>query len=108
MDFWDRIAHSLKAADMTQYQLAEECGIPLATFNKWKKGRVYPRADIVLRMSEILDVSMEYLLTGKESDDPAVEIVLKYPDVKELVELLGQYPDYAQILKAYLEGKIDV
>lgn len=106
-DFWDRITLCIKNSEMTQYQLAEGCGVPLATFNKWKKGRVYPRADIVYQWAEILGVSMEFLITGKDAEDPALEIVLKYPGIRDLVELLGQHPVYAPILKAYLEGKID-
>ena len=64
-------------------------------------------ADVVLKMSKVLDVTLEYILTGKEADDPAVDIVLQNPGVRDLVELLGQHPEYAPILQAYLEGKID-
>lgn len=43
-----------------------ECGGALGSIGRWKKG-AYPNSDIVIKLSERLNVSIDYLLTGKES-----------------------------------------
>lgn len=51
-------------------RLAEELGIPeSSTYNIFKKPLKYhPRADIVYDIARLFDVSVEYLMTGKEPE----------------------------------------
>lgn len=44
-------------------------GIGQSTFSDWKSGRSTPKADKMQRIAECLGVSVEYLLTGKDSSE---------------------------------------
>jgi len=64
-DFWDRVVRSLRGRN--QQWLCEMLGITSGTFSTWKtKGRI-PRADAVAKIAELLEVTVEWLVTG-ESD----------------------------------------
>lgn len=55
---------NLKDADV-----AKACGITPSTFSDWKKGKSAPNADKLRKISAFLDVSMEYLISGKDPED---------------------------------------
>lgn len=61
----------LKAADVSR-----GTGIKSPVFSEWKKGKSNPNAEKLLKISNFLEVSMEYLLTGKEKE----EIIQTCPD----------------------------
>ena len=104
--FWDRLNKLLKEQEKSQYSLAEECEIPLGTFNKWKKKGIYPKTDKVLKIAEVLNVSVEFLLTGDETIEPAVKSLQKYPELKKIAITLGFYPNLIPIIEGYLEGRV--
>ena len=62
----------------------------LNTYNSMRKARNLPRADDVLRIAKFFDVSMEYLVTGCQSDnqekiDRIVEnLMTSIEDIKNL------------------------
>ncbi len=53
----------LKAADVTR-----ATGIKSPVFSEWKKGKSRPNSDKMLKIANFLGVSVEYLMTGKESE----------------------------------------
>ena len=107
-EFWDRVLFHINKQGMTQKFFCERSDIALATFNKWKAKSTFPKFEIVQKMAEVLNVDSEWLLTGeKGKDDPAVEIIYRHTEIRDLVMLLGDHPDQAPYLKAYLEGRID-
>ena len=52
---------------MTDYQVAKLAGIPRSTFSDWNNGRSTPKQDKLIRIAEVLDVSVERLITGKDT-----------------------------------------
>lgn len=65
--FMDRVESILKEKRLTQKELAEDLGLRRPTLSDWKKNGAVPAADICLRIAEYLGVSVEWLVTGKES-----------------------------------------
>ena len=59
----------LKAAragrDMSQQQLAERLGVAQNTVCNWENGKRRPDAEALVRLAQLFDVSVEYLL-GQE------------------------------------------
>ena len=53
--------------DMTQQQLADKLVCGQNTIYKWLKTGTTPTLDSVMRMSEIFNVSTDYLIYGTES-----------------------------------------
>jgi len=65
--FMDRVESILKEKRLTQKELAEELMLRRPTLSDWKKNGAVPAADICLRIADYLGVSVEWLVTGKES-----------------------------------------
>ncbi len=62
----DRIFQKLEEMDMTQKEFSEKTGIPQSTISDWKKKRTNPTAEKIMIICRVLDVRMEWLLSGIE------------------------------------------
>ena len=64
------IGSKIKAAriekKLTQEQVAELLGVSRQTISNWENAKSYPDIISVIKMSECYDVSLDYLLKGKE------------------------------------------
>lgn len=74
--FGDRLKKAIKEAGLTQKELSEILRIHQETITNYVKGTI-PRADILLKIAEILNVSPAWLLNGKER---ATEVTHRDPD----------------------------
>lgn len=72
----------LKAADVTR-----GTGIKSPVFSEWKKGKSKPNTEKMIKIARFLGVSVEYLITGEESNyNPS----LNRKDEKDIEKLLTQ------------------
>ena len=58
----------LKAADVCR-----ATGIKSPVFSEWKKGKSTPKQDKMIKIAKFLGVSVEYLMTGEETEKEGVE-----------------------------------
>ena len=65
----DRIAAARKLAGLTQEQLGERLGVTRQAVSKWESGQTVPDAVTVGRLCEVLHVSADYVLLGKEPEE---------------------------------------
>lgn len=65
--FIDRVESILKAKKLTQKELADKLKLRRPTLSDWKKNGAIPAGDICLKIAQYLDVSVEWLITGKET-----------------------------------------
>lgn len=83
MDINERIFKLLKLNGLKNKELSEGTGIASSTISEWKKG-VALKPDMIIRVSEFLKVSTDYLLLGKESNltylSNSTEMALKETD----------------------------
>ena len=80
MELKDRIASVRKAAGLTQEQLGELVGVTRQAVSKWESGQTVPDALTVAKLCEVLHVSADYVLLGKEPEEQtAVESYVR-PD----------------------------
>lgn len=71
--FVDRIDALLKERNQGRQELADGIGITTSAISSWKKRNSIPLADTVLSISDFLNVSVRFLLTGKDTNlDPDV------------------------------------
>lgn len=61
-----RIIMLRKQAHMSQSQLAEALHVSASTIGMYEQGRRSPNLDILIQMSHVFDVSLDYLITGKD------------------------------------------
>ncbi len=59
-----RIAAMRKRAGMSQRELARRLGVSASAVGMYEQGRREPSAEKLVRLAQLLDVSVDYLLTG--------------------------------------------
>lgn len=63
--FYDQLKKACTKNNTTVTAALKEIGIGTANGTYWKNGST-PNSDVVIKLSELLNVSTDYLLTGKE------------------------------------------
>ena len=66
MNISDRIQTLRKAKGMSQEQLADAVGVSRQAVSKWESEQASPDLDKVVIMSELFDVTTDYILKGIE------------------------------------------
>lgn len=99
MDFIDRIDEKLKEKQLKRLTLCDELGITHSAISDWKRRNTIPAADVCLKIADYLDVSVEWLVTGKEKTAPQY--------TKEEQNLLRKYNDLTDGQKRSVEILID-
>lgn len=62
--------------EVTPYRVCKETGLTTATISNWKAGRYVPKTDKMQKIADYFGVSIEYLMTGKET------VIKKEPQLK--------------------------
>ncbi len=60
------IAEKRKNKNLTQIELAQKLNITDRAISKWERGKSMPDSSIMLDLCEILEISVNELLTGEE------------------------------------------
>lgn len=66
MSFWRNVENELQYKNMTRKELAERANFAVSGMSLGIARDSVPNADVAVRIAEVLDVSVEYLVTGKE------------------------------------------
>ena len=67
-DYWNRIKLLLKEKGVTQETATKVCHVPYNTFRKWVSRRMIPPLNYAYRLSTYLGVSLEYLISGQNTN----------------------------------------
>lgn len=62
MTLGEKLAKARKGKNITQEQLADILGVSRQSISKWELDVAYPETDKLIRMSELFDCSLDYLL----------------------------------------------
>lgn len=68
MTFAERFANLLAEREITVYKMSKDIAIPDVMIGRWKSGKALPSFEKLILISEYLGVSVNLLVTGKESD----------------------------------------
>ena len=63
--FWTNVKTQMRKKKVSQQETAEGCGINWNTFRGWIYKDIIPIATDAYIIAQFLDVSLEYLITGK-------------------------------------------
>lgn len=70
-EFWMRVDKILVSRKVMLKDIAAGAEIPYQSFTGWRTRHKFPDAQVLIKISQILHASAEYLVTGKEKDpDP--------------------------------------
>ena len=89
-EFGRRAAELRSIKRMTQEDLAEKLGVSKKHISEIERGIAACSIDLLLDISSALNVSTDYLLTGKNLDKEIVRA--------QLIEVISQLSDIAQLL----------
>lgn len=111
----ERIEKELHKRNVSKTVFYKEAGISSATFSQWRTGIRSPSMQSIASIAKFLGVSVDWVLTGKESepDDSAYirEILRSKPGMRILFDAGKDVPDSvlleaaAQIMKYKEENK---
>lgn len=99
--FYERLKQSCKKSGTTITAILREMNMNSANTSSWKNGGK-PSTDVLVKLSERLNVSTDYLLTGKEKE-PSLDEQLEgvdfalWGEVKELTD--GEKKDILDFIK---------
>lgn len=91
IDFGKNLATLRKARQLTQAQLAELLAIQPRLIGRWEQGQGKPQFDYLLKLAEVLEVSLDQLLRGQSDIAPA-QFDIQNKQLKELCRKVDQLP----------------
>ena len=68
MTFAEKLAKLRKAQNYTQEQLADLLGVSRQSVSKWESGLAYPETEKLIRIGDMFDCSIDYLLKDSIED----------------------------------------
>lgn len=99
----ERISELLAARHISAAKMMRELGFSSGLYSQWKAGKQQPSAEKLQKISAYLGVSMDYLLSGTqtETDETEDELLLLARKTKELPKAEREK------LMAVLRGTVD-
>ena len=76
----ERLAELRIKKNMTQEEFADYMGVTRQSVSKWELNKAFPDVEKVIRISELYDVSIDYILKGERND---INIAIADTEVKE-------------------------
>ncbi len=73
MTFSERLTKKRKEMKLTQGDIAEQLGVSIQAVSLWERGSTIPDTEKVMEIAFLLDVSIDWLLTGKVEESVSKE-----------------------------------
>lgn len=80
--FYDRFIQICNEHNVTPSQVAIRCGFNKSSVTNWKKNGYAPRQEILLKIAEYFNVSVDYLLGNETDFKSQTESVISDDDIK--------------------------
>jgi len=93
-EFAQRLRETRSARGLTQARLAELLEVSPRVYNRWERGAAVPRLDTLVKVAEILEVSLDELVGRKEPDDDVLKI--RNPELHSLYKEIDRLSDEDQ------------
>lgn len=78
MEFSERLKDLRKQAGLTQVDVAEKLGISQPAYASWERGVKKPTQENLVKIAQILNVSVDYLVGNEEKSDELDNIELLF------------------------------
>lgn len=106
---YDRIRQAM--GNFSQIDVARmmtKAGYPITSkaFSAWSSGRAAPTSESLVGLAKVLGLSIDYILTGKNFDNPDYETIRKIVDsaaVEKGFALRDLDPDLAKIMEVLID-----
>ena len=84
MEFWERLNALIKERKVTQEWVAAQSNIKYQTFRNWSARHIIPDAVQTVAIAKALHTTVEYLVTGDDSNPFKHELDSLKSELKEL------------------------
>lgn len=103
--FWITFSKLCMENGQSANSVAKEIGISSGSITAWKKG-IIPRPEMVKKIADYFNVSVEYLMTGeKEKPDATIGDGLTEQEL-EIIQIFRQLPDQSKGLLLSVASEI--
>lgn len=101
-DFWKRVDEELDFLGISRTYLANKCEFSLTNIGQGIKLGSTPSADTAVKIAKVLNVSVEYLVTGQDSSLKKENLDLhRYREYSSLISQLDSLPEnQRELIKA--------
>ena len=103
--FLQRVIEEMDFLQVSKAELSRAIDVPDSTVRSWFKKDSIPAADTALRIADFLNVSLEYLVTGKKNESKKSKTELSDFEKNLLREAAGLLPEDKVELMSYIEMK---
>lgn len=73
MEISEKILQLRKANSLTQEELAEKLNVSRQSVSKWESGQTIPELEKLIALSEVFQVTTDYLLKPSELDELSIK-----------------------------------
>lgn len=106
-NFWERVDEELEYKGMNRKTLATEVGFNLGNIGKGIQLGSSPSADTAVKIARVLNVSVEYLVTGQDSSFKKENLDLqKYRKYSSFISQLDNLPENQKELVKTMVAKM--
>lgn len=103
----NRIKELRESKGMTQVRLSIELEVSQETVSAYEKGNYYPSVDVLLKMSDIFDSSIDYILGLSDIKRPFSSAELSADDLN-IISSYRSLPSHKKaMVQAYIQGLSD-
>lgn len=96
MTMYERIETLRKSVGISQGRLEKELGFSNGSISKWKNST--PTPDRLQKLADYFNVSLEYLMTGKEKDSD--DIYYFDDETRDMAQFMYENPEYKVLFDA--------
>lgn len=89
MSFWKNVENELEYQNISRKDLAKRAGFAVSGISLGITNNSVPYADVAVRIADVLNVSVEYLVTGKNNEKTTLS-----PQLNQLFSNILQLDDY--------------
>lgn len=102
--FWNNAKKIMNEKELLQADLARKLDIKSYRISKWIRDEIDPQAEYAVKIAQILNTTVEALVTGETSFDPAEMYIRKNPPLRSIVIKLGLHPELIEHFLGYIAG----
>lgn len=84
-----RLKNQRKSKKLTQQQVADAIGVSKTSVIYWEKDENLPKHDSLMALAQILGVTSDYLLYGKDNDSLDKNVIAPFPIAGRLVPVIS-------------------
>lgn len=106
-DFWKRVDEELDFLGISRTYLANKCEFSLTNIGQGIKLGSTPSADTAVKIAKVLNVSVEYLVTGQDSSLQKENLDLhRYREYSSFINQLDSLPENQKELVKTMVAKM--